>query len=155
MLEHLCGLYIIWNGLLLVTNGFNVHLEMETNLDSSIMICTISTLTHKQTTSWFCRSDGNIFHIATCHKSPSTKFYLIYIQHVDCSLFNSIFSFESLTIHFWFYHIVCKGGVLTTICLWLNNCNSFFYYSTKFLGSTPRCTLFYHPIFVWLTIVAY
>jgi hypothetical protein len=53
MFEHLHGLYVIfiyviWNGLLLVTSGFNVHLEMETNPHSSTMICTISTLTHKQ-----------------------------------------------------------------------------------------------------------
>jgi hypothetical protein len=131
MLEHLRGLYVIfiyviWNGLLLVISGFNELLEMETNLHSSIMICTISTLTHKQIRGWFYRNDGDIFHIETCHKSPLAKFYLIYIQHVDCSLFNSFFSFESLTIQFWFYYIVCKGGVLTTTCPWFNNCNSFF-----------------------------
>jgi hypothetical protein len=155
MLEHLHGLYVIWSGLLLVTSGFNVHLEMETNPHSSIMICTISTLTHKQTRGWFCRSDGDIFHIATCHKFPSARFYLIYMQHMDCSLFNSFFSFESLNVHFWFYYIVCKGGVLIAICPWLNNCSNHFNYSTKFFGSTPRYTLSYHPIFVWFTIMVY
>lgn len=159
MFEHLRGLYfifiyVIWSGLLLVTCSFNVHLEMETNPHSSIMICTISTLTHKQARGQFYRSDGDIFHITTCHKSPLARFYLIYIQHVNFSLFNSFFSFESLTIHFLVYYIICMGGVLTT-CPWLNNCSSPFYYSTKFFDSTPRYTLSYHPIFAWLATVVY